>query len=83
MTAAAASSTGPGKLSREVWLITIGHGLTHWYPATFYLLLVSLGTLRLGGQAANKADGIDSDDESRSMAEYFRGLRVLSTRFGR
>ena len=44
MTAAAASSaTGPGKLSREVWLITIGHGLTHWYPATFYLLLPIVG----------------------------------------
>src|SRR6185503_1414107 len=24
---------------RELWLITIGHSLTHWYPATFYLLL--------------------------------------------
>ena len=28
---------------REVWLITIGHGLTHWYPATFYLLLPIIG----------------------------------------
>ena len=24
---------------REVWLISAGHGLTHWYTATFYLLL--------------------------------------------
>ena len=24
---------------RELWLITMGHGLTHWYPSTFYLLL--------------------------------------------
>jgi FSR family fosmidomycin resistance protein-like MFS transporter len=28
---------------REFWLITIGHGLTHWYPATFYLLLPLIG----------------------------------------
>jgi len=33
-----------GKKSfREVWLITIGHSLTHWYPATFYLLLPLIG----------------------------------------
>jgi hypothetical protein len=29
----------PRHAFRELWLITIGHGLTHWYPATFYLLL--------------------------------------------
>ena len=29
--------------SRELWLITIGHSLTHWYPATFYLLLPLIG----------------------------------------
>ncbi len=28
---------------REVWLITMGHGLTHWYPSTFYLLLPIIG----------------------------------------
>ncbi len=27
----------------EVWVITIGHALTHWYPATFYLLLPLIG----------------------------------------
>jgi hypothetical protein len=27
----------------EVWLITIGHSLTHWYPATFYLRLPLIG----------------------------------------
>jgi MFS family permease len=26
-----------------VWLITLGHSLTHWYPATFYLLLPIIG----------------------------------------
>jgi MFS family permease len=28
---------------REVWLITAGHALTHWYPSTFYLLLPIIG----------------------------------------
>ena len=28
---------------RELSLITIGHALTHWYPATFYLLLPLIG----------------------------------------
>jgi len=28
---------------KEVWLISLGHGLTHWYPATFYLLLPIIG----------------------------------------
>ena len=33
----------PRKSFKEVWLITIGHSLTHWYPATFYLLLPLIG----------------------------------------
>ncbi len=33
----------PQQSFREVWLITIGHSLTHWYPATFYLLLPIIG----------------------------------------
>lgn len=28
---------------REAWLISAGHMLTHWYPATFYLLLPIIG----------------------------------------
>jgi MFS family permease len=31
------------KSLRELWLISIGHALTHWYPATFYLLLPLIG----------------------------------------
>jgi FSR family fosmidomycin resistance protein-like MFS transporter len=31
------------KSFKEVWLITIGHALTHWYPATFSLLLPLIG----------------------------------------
>ena len=31
------------KSFKEVWLITLGHALTHWYPATFYLLLPLIG----------------------------------------
>lgn len=33
----------PGRSLRELWLITLGHALTHWYPATFYLLLPIIG----------------------------------------
>ncbi|HEX6530786.1 MAG TPA: MFS transporter [Burkholderiales bacterium] len=33
----------PARRWRELWLISIGHGLTHWYPATFYLLLPLIG----------------------------------------
>lgn len=44
MTAAVTTpGAAPAKPFREVWLITIGHSLTHWYPATFYLLLPLIG----------------------------------------
>lgn len=33
----------PARSFREVWMITLGHALTHWYPATFYLLLPIIG----------------------------------------
>ena len=33
----------PGRPFREVWLITLGHALTHWYPSTFFLLLPIIG----------------------------------------
>jgi MFS family permease len=39
----AAAPKAPEKPFREVWLITLGHALTHWYPATFYLLLPIIG----------------------------------------
>jgi len=39
----APDDTAPGRSSRELWLITFGHALTHWYPATFYLLLPIIG----------------------------------------
>jgi len=42
------NATQPGQSARsdslrEVWFISVGHGLTHWYPATFYLLLPIVG----------------------------------------
>jgi FSR family fosmidomycin resistance protein-like MFS transporter len=37
------AAAAPRHAWRELWLITIGHGLTHWYPATFYLLLPLIG----------------------------------------
>ena len=41
--AAGGAASPPGRSFREVWLITLGHSLTHWYPATFYLLLPIIG----------------------------------------
>ena len=44
MTAFAASpESAPKKSFRDVWIITAAHSLTHWYPATFYLLLPLIG----------------------------------------
>jgi sugar phosphate permease len=40
---ASGSGVPAGRSFREVWLITLGHALTHWYPATFYLLLPIIG----------------------------------------
>jgi MFS family permease len=42
-TMTATPETAPKRSFKEVWLITIGHSLTHWYPATFYLLLPLIG----------------------------------------
>jgi len=40
----AAASTAPAPRSfKDVWLISAGHGLTHWYTATFYILLPLIG----------------------------------------
>jgi MFS family permease len=33
----------PARPFRAVWLISAGHMMTHWYPATFYLLLPLIG----------------------------------------
>jgi MFS family permease len=42
--AIASPPSPPGTKSfLEVWLVTTGHALTHWYPATFYLLLPLIG----------------------------------------
>ena len=41
--AADAAAAPPQSGRRELWLITLGHALTHWYPATFYLLLPIIG----------------------------------------
>jgi FSR family fosmidomycin resistance protein-like MFS transporter len=42
MTTVAADASPPVAF-REVWLISAGHMMTHWYPATFYLLLPLIG----------------------------------------
>jgi MFS family permease len=38
-----APAPAPPKSFKEVWLITFGHSLTHWYPATFFVLLPLIG----------------------------------------
>lgn len=38
-----AAAVVPPRTFRDVWLISAGHGLTHWYPATFYVLLPLIG----------------------------------------
>lgn len=43
LNAAGGAAVPPGRSFREVWLIALGHALTHWYPATFYLLLPIIG----------------------------------------
>jgi len=43
MSVAVAVPETPRGSFREMWLITLGHALTHWYPATFYLLLPIIG----------------------------------------
>jgi MFS transporter, FSR family, fosmidomycin resistance protein len=41
---ASAAAVIPAKAGfRDVWLITLGHALTHWYPSTFYLILPIIG----------------------------------------
>jgi sugar phosphate permease len=42
MSTATTAGTAP-RTFKEVWLISAGHGLTHWYTATFYLLLPLIG----------------------------------------
>src|SRR4029079_16992966 len=39
----AGGSAAPRRSFQEVWVVSIGHALTHWYPATFYLLLPLIG----------------------------------------
>src|SRR3954471_2592793 len=41
-TATATAGIAP-KSFKDVWLIAAGHGLTHWYTATFYVLLPLIG----------------------------------------
>ena len=37
------AEAAPRSTFGEVWLISAGHMMTHWYPATFYLLLPLIG----------------------------------------
>ncbi len=37
------AGAAPRSTFREVWLVSAGHMMTHWYPATFYVLLPLIG----------------------------------------
>ena len=39
----AAATVDTPRSFKDVWLISAGHGLTHWYTATFYILLPLIG----------------------------------------
>jgi MFS family permease len=39
MTAVAATASRTHNSFKDVWLISAGHGITHWYTASFYILL--------------------------------------------
>jgi MFS family permease len=43
MNTTAAPAAASSVALKEMWLISLGHSLTHWYPATFYLLLPLIG----------------------------------------
>ncbi len=43
MNTATTSAAAAPQSFKEVWLISAGHSLTHWYTATFYLLLPLIG----------------------------------------
>jgi FSR family fosmidomycin resistance protein-like MFS transporter len=43
MSTASASAVATRLSYKDVWLICAGHGLTHWYTATFYILLPLIG----------------------------------------
>ncbi len=43
MNTAATTTAAAPRSFKDVWLISAGHGLTHWYTATFYLLLPLIG----------------------------------------
>jgi MFS transporter, FSR family, fosmidomycin resistance protein len=43
MTTVVGASAEPRRSFQEVWVVSVGHALTHWYPATFYLLLPLIG----------------------------------------
>jgi MFS transporter, FSR family, fosmidomycin resistance protein len=64
----------------EVWVITVAHSLTHWYPATFYVLMPIIGrelglsyteigsiitTQAIAGAISNIPGGIITDSVGR------------------
>src|SRR6201997_5712412 len=73
----APEATPPGAKTpfREVWLVTIGHALTHWYPATFYLLLPLIGN-ELGLSYAQVGSILTAQFAAGAIANIPGGLLV-------
>src|SRR3954468_13048770 len=65
------------KYFREVWLITVGHALTHWYPATFYLLLPLIGN-ELGLSYVQIGSILTTQAPCGALSNIPRGLIVDS-----
>jgi len=78
-TVASTGTLGEQRSFFEVWIVTIAHSLTHWYPATFYVLSPLIGselglsyteiasivtTQSIAGALANIPGGIISDSTS-------------------
>ena len=78
MTAVATASDTTDKRSfLEVWLITIGHSLTHWYPATFYVLLPIIGH-ELGLSYTQSASIVTAQALASAVANIPGGILVDS-----
>ena len=69
---------------REMWLITLGHSLTHWYPATFYLLLPIIGKELGLNKTQNPWQGSFAIDQLTDLVEeaVYREFDRISERGG-
>src|SRR5246127_4987415 len=72
---AADVAVAPRRSFQEVWVISFGHALTHWYPATFYLLLPLIGS-ELGLSYAQVGSILTAQFAAGAIANIPGGLLV-------